>query len=133
MFSLFNFSSIYPGGQLTQFALMCGRPWLIVVVALAYVSCPWRYMRPNLGDSDQSFSFVTGRERNFSFHLEVETTLLTSRFSTNATCVVLRPTPKSAFLETTRMTSLTSLPFADITLGVLNDYAQYKTTHSLTH
>jgi len=76
---------------------------------------------------------VTGRERNFSFHLEVETTLLTSRFSTNATRVVFKPTPKSAFLETTRMTSLTSLPFADITLGVLNDYAQYKSTHSLTH
>ena len=28
MFSLFNFSSIFPGGgQLTQFAPMCGRPW----------------------------------------------------------------------------------------------------------
>ena len=27
MFSLFNFSSIFPGGQLTPFAPMCGRPW----------------------------------------------------------------------------------------------------------
>jgi len=27
MFSLFNFSSIFPGGQLTQFAPMWGRPW----------------------------------------------------------------------------------------------------------
>ena len=27
MFSLFNFSSIFQGGQLTQFAPMCGRPW----------------------------------------------------------------------------------------------------------
>ena len=26
MFSLFNFSSIFPGGQLTPFAPMCGRP-----------------------------------------------------------------------------------------------------------
>ena len=26
MFSLFNISSIYPGGQLTRFAPMCGRP-----------------------------------------------------------------------------------------------------------
>jgi len=26
MFSLFNFSSIFPGGQLTPFASMCGRP-----------------------------------------------------------------------------------------------------------
>ena len=27
MFSLFNFSSIFPGGQLAPFAPMCGRPW----------------------------------------------------------------------------------------------------------
>ena len=27
MFSLFNFSSIFPGGQLTPFASVCGRPW----------------------------------------------------------------------------------------------------------
>ena len=27
MFSLFNFLSIFPGGQLTPFAPMCGRPW----------------------------------------------------------------------------------------------------------
>ena len=27
MFSLFNFSSIFQGGQLTPFAPMCGRPW----------------------------------------------------------------------------------------------------------
>jgi len=27
MFSLFNFSSIFPGGQLTACAPMCGRPW----------------------------------------------------------------------------------------------------------
>jgi len=27
MFSLFNFSSIFPGGQLTPFAPMYGRPW----------------------------------------------------------------------------------------------------------
>ena len=27
MFSLFNFSAIFPGGQLTPFAPMCGRPW----------------------------------------------------------------------------------------------------------
>jgi len=27
-FSLFNFSSIFQGGQLTPFAPMCGRPWL---------------------------------------------------------------------------------------------------------
>jgi len=27
MFLLFNFSSIFPGGQLTPFAPMCGRPW----------------------------------------------------------------------------------------------------------
>ena len=27
VFSLFNFSSIFPGGQLTPFAPMCGRPW----------------------------------------------------------------------------------------------------------
>jgi len=26
MFLLFNFSSIFPGGQLTRFATMCGRP-----------------------------------------------------------------------------------------------------------
>ena len=26
MFSLFNFSSIFPGAQLTPFAPMCGRP-----------------------------------------------------------------------------------------------------------
>ena len=26
MFSLFNFSSLFPGGQLTPFAPMCGRP-----------------------------------------------------------------------------------------------------------
>jgi len=29
MFSLFNFSSIFQGGQLTPFAPMCGRPWFI--------------------------------------------------------------------------------------------------------
>ena len=28
MFSLFNFSSIFQGGQLTPFAPMCGRPWI---------------------------------------------------------------------------------------------------------
>ena len=28
MFSLFIFSSIFPGGQLTPFAPMCGRPWI---------------------------------------------------------------------------------------------------------
>ena len=28
MFTLFNFSSIFPGGQLTPFAPMCGRPCL---------------------------------------------------------------------------------------------------------
>ena len=28
MFLHFNFSSIFPGGQLTPFARMCGRPWL---------------------------------------------------------------------------------------------------------
>ena len=30
MFSLFNFSSIFQGGQLTPFAIapMCGRPWI---------------------------------------------------------------------------------------------------------
>ena len=27
VFSLFNFSSIFPGSQLTPFAPMCGRPW----------------------------------------------------------------------------------------------------------
>ena len=29
MFPLFNFSSIFPGGQLTPFAPMCGRPWQV--------------------------------------------------------------------------------------------------------
>jgi len=35
MFSLFNFSSIFPGGQLTPFAPMCGCPlvpWLLPVI-----------------------------------------------------------------------------------------------------
>ena len=32
MFSLFNFSSIFPGGQLTPFGPMCGRP------------CRWRFL-----------------------------------------------------------------------------------------
>jgi len=31
MFSLFNFSSIFPGGQLTPFAPMCGRPCMQVI------------------------------------------------------------------------------------------------------
>jgi len=30
MFSLFNFSSIFPGGQLASFAPMYGRPWFQV-------------------------------------------------------------------------------------------------------
>jgi len=29
MFPLFNFSYIFPGGQLTPFAPMCGRPWQV--------------------------------------------------------------------------------------------------------
>ena len=31
MFSLFNFSSIFQGGQLIPFAPMCGHPWLRVI------------------------------------------------------------------------------------------------------
>jgi len=39
MFSLFNFSSIFLGGQLIQFVPMCGRPWHRAVVRFsrAYV------------------------------------------------------------------------------------------------
>jgi len=35
MFSLFNFSSIFPGGQLTPFTFMCGRPCSVRVVFVA--------------------------------------------------------------------------------------------------
>ena len=44
MSSLFNFSSIFPEGQLTPFAPVCGRPWTFVCVCVC-VFCGWRRVR----------------------------------------------------------------------------------------
>jgi len=48
MFSLFNFSFIFPGGQLTPFAPMCRRPWqspIEVYSSLCNMQYWWSYRR----------------------------------------------------------------------------------------
>ena len=39
MLSLFNISSIFPGGQLTPFAPVCGRPLLLICGASGELRC----------------------------------------------------------------------------------------------
>ena len=49
MFSLFNFSSIFPvGGQLTPCAAMCGRPWR------QFTLCIFKQKLKTLNDEDRS-------------------------------------------------------------------------------
>jgi len=60
MFSLFNFSSIFPGGQLTPFAPMCGRPRVDRAVKYGVSSrlCG-RHTAERASQSHQGFSLLT--------------------------------------------------------------------------
>jgi len=56
MFSLFNFSSIFLGGQLTPFVPACGRPWVCVLTAEYVALVGVMYIRRDGDEARQSIA-----------------------------------------------------------------------------
>jgi len=59
VFSLFNFSSIFHGGQLTQFAPMCGRPYDRMRVTSCCCCCCWS--ESDVSCTPVSWGWLSGR------------------------------------------------------------------------
>ena len=61
MFSLFNFSSIFPGGQLTEFAHICGRPCVGRCLSCVHLGGPSMLIDVDENDASRT----SARERLF--------------------------------------------------------------------
>ena len=72
MFPLCNFSSIFPGGQLTPFALMCGRPR----AAIAANALPLSFYVGGRNDARSSSAGVEIARAPFVFPINSEIRML---------------------------------------------------------